>query len=365
MIRLGLFGCGNMARSFSNWLSQENSRAKVTACVDIHPERAEAVAKLVGAPIAATDYRQVLGDIDAALLVLPHQIHYDATLACLNAGKHVMVEKPMANTEKECLDMIAAAEKNKRILMVAYVMRFHPLVLKLKELIDSGKFGQCFHMSIWTEQFTQYPQGHWATDPAKLGGGQLFSHGCHYVDLLLWFLGKPVSGGHMGTNFGTPWMGKEGTSDMSIKFESGAVGYHFGTWGARGTRLGYSMHAHCTEGMLELALRQGQIIFHRFNRKLEGSVEPHIEEATKTTESRFGKETVLYEFNEQGKRADQEVLHFIDCIERQQRPETDGPRSLQSLRVIWKMYEAEQRGVVADLRGLGLDEADGRGKAMV
>ena len=79
-----------------------------------------------------------------------------------------------------------------------------------------------------------------------LGGGQLFSHGCHYIDILLAWMGQPVSGTHLGTNFGTPWMEGEGTSNVSLKFANGALGYHFGTWGAKGTRLRYSFHAHCT-----------------------------------------------------------------------------------------------------------------------
>ena len=73
--------------------------------------------------------------------------------------------------------------------------------------------------------------------------GQLFSHGCHFIDILLHFLGEPVSGVHVDTNFGTPWMEREGTSDVSLRFASGAVGYHGGTWGAMGTRLGYAFHA--------------------------------------------------------------------------------------------------------------------------
>src|SRR5690606_29723663 len=122
------------------------------------------------------------------------------------------------------------------------------LVRKLKEVLDSGEYGECFHMSMWTEQWTRFPgDDHWGHKIATLGGGQLFSHGCHYVDLLLWFLGEPVHGTHTGTNFGTPWMEREGTSDVSIKFASGAVGYHMGTWGARGSKLHYCFQAHCTD----------------------------------------------------------------------------------------------------------------------
>src|SRR5690606_25452304 len=96
----------------------------------------------------------------------------------------------------------------------------------------------------------------------RLGGGQLFSHGCHYIDQMLLWMRMPVEGTHMGTNLGTPWMEREGTSNVTIKFENGAMGYHFGTWGARGSRLRYSVHAHCMGGMLEMQRHDRRIILH-------------------------------------------------------------------------------------------------------
>ena len=70
------------------------------------------------------------------------------------------------------------------------------------------------------------PRGHWIRSVQQLSGEQFFSHGCHYIDLLRWFLGRPVKGIHVGTRLGTPWVEKEGTSDAVIVFESGARGDH-------------------------------------------------------------------------------------------------------------------------------------------
>jgi len=229
--------------------------------------------------------------------------------------------------------LIELAAKQDRLLMTAYPMRFHPLVTRMKQALDAHEFGDVFHVSMWTEQYTEYPPGHWGTDAKRLGGGQFFSHGCHYIDLLLWMLGRPVRGNHLGTKLGTPWMAREGTSDAAIEFESGALGYHFGTWGARGTRLGYAMHAHCTEGMLEADITGGALNLHTAD----------------------GVQT-LQTFEPDSKNLVGELSHFLDCIETGAAPLTDGPGSLQGLRVIWRMYQAEQLGVVADLRGLGLDE---------
>lgn len=331
-LRLGLIGCGGMARAHAQRFGPVLSRMRLAATVDLIEERAREVAAQFEGTRVATDYRQILDDVDAVLIALPHHLHHPVAKTCLEAGKHVLLEKPMANSEWECLDLIHAAKASGQVLMIAYCMRYHPLVVAMKELLDRKVYGDVFQVSIWTEQYTHYPEGHWALKAATLGGGQFFSHGCHYIDILLWYLGRPLRGAHLGTNFGTPWMEWEGTSNVVIEFEGGRLGYHFGTWGARGTRLAYSFHAHCTEGMLEARFAEGKLIVHT-----------------------RGREEVLLE-SESGKHTQNEMAHFLDCIETGQRPLTDGPSSLQGLRVIWRLYEAERQHTMADLRGLGLDE---------
>ena len=341
-IRIAIVGCGGMARSHAGRFDMILDRVDVRAAVDVIEERARAVADLLPAgAVVATDYREVLDEVDAVLLVLPHHLHHHATLECLAAGKHVLVEKPMANSEQECIEMIQAARQADRVLMVAYCMRFHPLVVKMKELIDAGTYGEVFQLSIWTEQLTRYPPDHWASSAATLGGGQLFSHGCHYIDLLLWMLGKPVWGTHFGTNTGTPWMEREGTSNVTIEFEGGVMGYHMGTWGARGSRLKYSFHAHCTGGMIEAAITEGKLIAH------------HRSEAHEPGQSPVQAVDTLMEI-QNAKPTEVEMAHFVECIRTGQRPLTDPVGSLEGLQVIWRLYEAEERKQLADLRGLGL-----------
>ena len=334
-VRLGVIGCGGMGKSHQRNYEVLQDRLVWAAVADLLPERAEQAAQLIGAPLAVTDYHDLLDDVDAVLIALPHHLHHEVGIECLKASKHVLMEKPMANSEAECLDLIHTAEACNRVLMIGYCMRFHPLTIRMKELIDQRAYGDVFQVSLWTEQHTERPPGHWTRSAQKLGGGQLFSHGCHYIDLLLWFLGRPMRGVHLGTNYGTPWMEREGTSNIAIEFADGPLGYHFGTWGAKGTRLGYSFHAHCTEGMIEAHITDRKLYAHTKQGTevlFDRSVDPHV------------------------KHTHAETLHFIDCIENGKTPLTDGPGSLQGLRVIWRLYEAEEKGVVANLRGLGLDE---------
>jgi len=339
--RLGIIGCGGISCQHLKQFVDIHDRLEVTATVDIIPEKANAAAESLNAR-CSTDYREVLDDCDAVLIALPHNLHHSVGLACLEAGMHVLMEKPLANTEKECLDLIRAANQADRVLMVAYCMRFNPLVLQIKEIISKKTYGDIFQVSIWTEQHTQYEQGSWLHKKASVGGGQFFSHGCHYIDLLLWYLGEPLQGVHLGTNYGTPWMEGEGTSNASLRFVNGPLGYHFGTWGTKGTRLGYSIHAHCTEGMIEANLGEGKLYAHTKN-------------GVELISDISGREKDVL------KHTDAQMKHFLDCVQENKRPITNGPESLQGLRVIWRLYEADEKNIIADLRGLGFDQVDSNG----
>ena len=314
--RIGIIGCGGMAKNHVERFEEIAEQIEVTAVIDLDLKMAEGVAEfLPNTPMMTRDYREALNVVDAMLVVLPHHLHKEVTIECLNAGKHVLCEKPLANTEEECLEMIEAAERNNRVLMVAYCMRFHPLVLKMKEYIDNKTFGECF---------------------------QLFSHGCHYIDLMLWMMGKPVRGTHTGTNLCTPWMEREGTSNVVIEFEGGKLGYHFGTWGARGSKLKYAFHAHCEKGMIELDLEPGELRFY-------GDAEAHVP-GVEVEQS----VTVLFKADK-AKPTNVAMKHFVECVKEGKKPLTDPLSSLDGLRVIWKLYEAEDNHEIANLEGLGLN----------
>jgi len=332
-----------------------SDRLRFTGLVDIDLDRAEAAAAsspVTEGAITSTDSDDIIDAVDAVVLAVPHDLHRDIAVKFLDAGKHVLVEKPLANSERECFDIIEAADRSGCVAMHGYVMRFTPIVREYARLIKERAYGQCFQLSIWTEQYTDRSRGDWVGEAARVGGGQLFSHGCHYIDLILHMLGTPESGTHVGTNLGTPWMELEGTSNVAMKFASGATAYHFGTWGARGTKLRYSMHAHCTRGMLELDYRNGEIVLwlDPSHGDLGGMSREELADPDNAPQSKL-----LYRVEPGAKHTSAEMTHFLDCIESGGTPETDLRSGVQSLRAIWRMYEAERRGVVADLRGLALD----------
>ena len=357
-LKLGLVGCGKMMAAHVKGVKFIDNVDIVAVC-DILPDNARETAEEIGrdvglTPKVYTNYRDMVDDIDAIMIALPHDLHYECGMFFAQNNKHILMEKPLCNTEEECINLIEECEKRHLKLMCAYPWRYNPAMLKFKEIIDSGEYGEIIQFSAWTEQLTG---ANWTFDDPlnrhwgmtnRLGGGQLFSHGCHYIDLFLWFLGEPITGAHAGTRNGTPWMLREGTSAVIMKFENGAIGYHGATWGARGTRLAYDFQVQTEKGMLEFDNNSGEI------RLYNGSGE-HVPNGGNESQ----KYHVLWtrEFDN-GKHTQYEIKHFAECVLEDKTPFTDGWSALQGLRVIWELYNAEREGRMANLRGLGLSDAN-------
>ena len=139
---VAVFGCGGVSGGhFSAYAA--NPRARLIAAVDVRPELAEAAAKRWGADRWYTSTAEALAnpDVQIADLCLPHHLHAPVAIEAANAGKHVFVEKPIANTLEEADAMIAACRENDVLLMVDQTKRYQNRHRKLKELLDAGYIG--------------------------------------------------------------------------------------------------------------------------------------------------------------------------------------------------------------------------------
>ena len=339
MTRLGIIGCGDIVNWYNGFTSTPLKQAhlQITALIDVNLENAKKAAKnFPNAMFSTALHEDILSTCDAFLIAAPNHLHHYYGKMCLEAGKHVLMEKPLAVTQAECDELIAISREKDLILMVALCMRFHPLMQQFKNLIDEQRCGELFQLSIWTEQHSEFPENHWHTQQQTLGGGQLFSHGCHYIDLLMWIMGHPVEGFFMGTNKGTPWMEKEGTTHVCLKFADSALGYYFGTWGARGTRNDYLMQAHGSKGMIEADFNQSTITLYS-----KGSAKD-----TKQFYTGYTKETEL--FNNPIAISDMyqnEMLHFMECIKNNETPLTNATTALESMKIIWQLYKHGHLGI--------------------
>ncbi len=140
------------------------------------------------------DYRDVLArdDVQAVVICLPHWMHEEAAVAAAEAGKHVLIEKPLADTVAECDRIIEAAERSGVIIMPAHTQRYYPVVKKSKEIIESGQLGSLIMAAdMWHKPLDPHLRPKWMLDREK-GGGMALMDGVHMVDRLLWIFGPDV-----------------------------------------------------------------------------------------------------------------------------------------------------------------------------
>ena len=340
-LKIGLVGCGKMMDAH---VADTNklTTSKIVAVCDIIRENAEAVAKVLDNPKVYTDYKDMVDDVDAVLVALPHDLHYECGLFFARHKKHVLMEKPLCNTEEECRRLIDVCKEEGVTLMCGYPVPHYPAVRKLKELVDSGKFGKVIQMSVWTEQWTNSKNEFGWGKSARLGGGQFFSHGCHYVDLLMRFLGKPIKGYHIGNNIGMYNMLKEGTSAVVLQFEGGTIGYHGASWAARGSRLGWSIQILMENGsMLEYhKSEEPEIRLYDADPAVNGH---EINNYTVIWKQKASNPTRWYKY------LNLQMDHFAECVIEKKTPITDGESAMKSLQVIWALYDAEKRNYIPDL----------------
>ena len=142
MLNVVLIGVGAVSKShISAWLKQENAR--VIGVADFFADRAEAAAKMLGAEKWSDDYRDLIDsdDVDAVDICVTEAAHVDVATDAANAGKHILVEKPISTTLTDADLIIDAAEKNNVKLMVAHTHHFYDYGISAKEIIDSGEIG--------------------------------------------------------------------------------------------------------------------------------------------------------------------------------------------------------------------------------
>ena len=355
-LRLGLIGCGGMGSRHAEGFDQLEDRVRVTAAVDIELERAEAVADQFDGCRATTDYEAVLDDVDGVLIALPHRLHHPAARFFLDAGKHVLLEKPMATTEEHCLDLIEASERSNRVLMTAYVMRFNPLVVRMKELLDRAGLRRCVSGFDLDRAVHAVARLSGAYDGRFTGRRPAFQSrlSLHRHPALVSRTPGPRQPPWHQHGHALDGAGREpATSPSSSKAARSATTSAPGAPAARSsaTRSRPTAPRACwkstsPDGQLlaHTNLRGEQRVASRTEVLLDASagIQPGLNDAVRVELGRVARVA--------------ELSHFLDCIEAGHRPLTDGPGSLQGLRLIWRLYEAEEQGVVADLKGLGLDE---------
>ena len=190
VIRVALFGCGYIQDFHAAGVRA--SGGELVAVANHRMSTARAFADTHGIGRVTTDWEALARDpkIDAGIVGTPNALHAPQAMALLEAGKHVLVEKPMATSVAECNAMIAASEASRASLMVAHCWRFHEDVRALRRRIGSGELGEIVKTRGYGVHAGWGPSG-WFTERALAGGGSLPDMGVHAIDTARYLLGDP------------------------------------------------------------------------------------------------------------------------------------------------------------------------------
>ena len=244
-LRLGVIGCGHMGNVHTSTAGGKNEatseelrpyaqRVEAHAFADVDTAKAEKFREAYGGKYVTDDPQRLFDDkdVDIVLITTWHDTHAPLSLAALAAGKHVLIEKPMCMTEKECDDILAAVERTGLKYMPAFRCRFAKGSRDVKREIPNPDniIAHARVTGIW-------PETSWAQDPIK-GGGQILSQGCHVVDMMLFLAGAELESVYAtGGVFHHDSPKVIDTINASVRYKNGSVGAFLGGDGGTGNLM--------------------------------------------------------------------------------------------------------------------------------
>lgn len=250
--RVAVIGAGRIAQTHvAAWRGLDGAR--IVAVADVDPAVAQATAEACGCR-AYTDHRELLAQeqLDAATVCTPPAAHPPVARDCLAAGLHVLVEKPVAIAADDVRDMLAAAAKAGRVLMMASKFRYVEDIAHARSLIRAGILGTVVHFENTFASWLDVTK-RWNADPRVSGGGVLIDNGTHSVDIARYLIGpiEAVLAYHGPRVQPIP---VEDTSHVSFRCAGGVVGTIDLSWSIHKERESY-IDVYGTEGMLSIGWR--------------------------------------------------------------------------------------------------------------
>jgi len=319
-VNLGLIGLGSMGKiHLLNCLNLDN--AKLTAVSDIS-KKATTFAKKIGIKNIYNEYQQLLNDdnIDAVIIALPTHLHAPCAKRAAEAGRHILLEKPLSRNVKEGKDIVLTAKKNNIKLMIGYYLRFAAPFQILKEKINSGEIGDIqlananylvtgpfFHRA---ERNIPRPVPEWWFNRKLTGGGALIDLGGHMINLLCWYFGE-ISNvkTYLGYKFN---LDLEDHAVCMLKFQTGQIATFNVGWFSQEMQIDVNLHG--TIGNAHAA--------HKPSSKVKTGIQLMMR---KTPD--FQKPYL------------RELSHFIKCIKEDTLPSPSGEEALNDLEIISRAYK--------------------------
>jgi predicted dehydrogenase len=324
---VGLVGCGAVA----DWHADHGYAhlgevVRLAAVCDTRADRAEALAGRYAARVF-TDLAALLADptIDGVDLCVPHHLHAPLALQALAAGKHVLVEKPIATTVEDAEKMVALARANGRTLCVSEQYPFSPPFRRARDLIREGEIGQL--VTVRTHR-VGYIGGIWLKDGWRqnatiAGGGMLLDQGCHYTNIARLMAGEVESVAAFTTTTRSDWVGED-TATLILRFKSGLIGEALYAWGTKTSNVGAECYVYGERGHLRVDSGAPSLVLYR----------PDLPD---------GRKTILAEPQDMRVFASIVEDWALSALGRRQ-PTMPGTEGLADLRVVAAAYRSAQSG---------------------
>ena len=335
MINFALVGCGRIAKRHSELLGFNQIKgAKLVSVCDNIIDKAKKIAEQFGvSSYEDMDEMMKLETIDIVVVLTPSGLHAEHVVNLSKYGKHIMVEKPMALSIEDTEAMIYACDENNIKLFVIKQNRFNVPVVKLRDALDSGRFGKLTLGTVrvrWARHQAYYDQDSWRGTWA-MDGGVLTNQASHHVDMLEWMMGDVESVfAKMTTALAN--VETEDTAIVTLKFKNGALGIIEATTATRPTNL---------EGSISILGENGTVVV--------GGVAVNEMQTWVFEDKQDGDSNVLEEFsvnppNVYGFGHQAYYEHVIDCIENGSANLVDGLQGRKSIELISAIYESAETG---------------------
>ncbi|RAP76776.1 Gfo/Idh/MocA family protein [Paenibacillus montanisoli] len=343
-IRIGIIGAGNIGSVHASQFSQLGELCQLTAITDAFLPLAEQRAREYGiAEVMASPEALIHSDnVDAVIIGVPNQYHAELAIQAIEAGKHVLLEKPMGINATAARQILKASQASDRVVMIAHQMRWESVPMQIKEQIDRGELGHIYTAKTgWFRRKGIPGWGTWFTRSDQSGGGPLIDIGVHMLDLALYLMGNPKPVSVYGATYaefgpkrkgigtwGKPnWDGIYDVEDLAtalIKMDNGSTLSLEVSWAVHmDTDNTPFVHLMGTEGGASYRGANGKLLTEKFNKPMEIALsKPENDESERLRLSR----------------------HFLACIKEGKQPITSALSGFTNNLVLDAIYESSRTG---------------------